>query len=424
MATADRQVTGSTAPAPPMPDLMSTPSSLMTTVGTLLGTPAYMAPEQCQGLDVDRRADIYSLAVIAYEMFCCRLPFQSEDYTKLVRMQVHDAPKSPHERDSSVPRALADIVLNGLDKDPAQRPPSAGAFAAKLRAVTEGEPTLLIKARDVFHTHTNYLLPLLLMCLLTVAALLIPLRWLTGAAFAAKLAPAWVLASGAGLICVALILFALQFYKVACLLVLENSREGGEVRLSRRSILSYLIRGLPAMLGTHVRSILDMRPVSFRDNLLWPIVWAKEHLTGKQAIDRSRELCRTLPEASRALMVRQYAPPLIGLLWFPSILSLAKDRAVLPDTFREAISGSSFVSWMIFYSPFIYVGFYALIGSAYSLLYGAALRCRGEGGEIAVPASSRGRNRNGSSFAVRPATFLWGAFPIAMLTKILVKAIS
>jgi len=78
---------------------------------------------------------------------------------------------------------------------------------------------------------------------------------------------------------------------------------------------------------------------------------------------------------------------------------------------------------MIFFSPLMYVGFYALIGSAYSLLYGAALRCRGEGGEIAVPASSRGRKRNGSSFAVRPATLLWGAFPIAMLTKILVKVI-
>ncbi len=104
----------------------------MTTVGTLLGTPAYMAPEQCQGLAVDGRADIYSLAVIAYEMFCCRLPFQSEDYTKLVRMHVRDAPKSPHERDPSVPRALADIVLqNGLDKDPAQRPPSAGRVARR-----------------------------------------------------------------------------------------------------------------------------------------------------------------------------------------------------------------------------------------------------------------------------------------------------
>jgi hypothetical protein len=310
---------------PPVPELLASPSSLKTSVGTLLGTPAYMAPEQCQGLPVDGRADTYSLAVIAYEMLCCRLPFQSEDYTQLVRMHVHDTPKSPHERDPSVPRALADIVLNGLDKDPARRPPLAGAFATKLRAVTEGELTLLRKSRDVFHTHTNYLLPLLIMCLLPVAALLIPLRWLARAAFAAKLAPAWVLAAGGGLICVALILFALQLYKVACLLVIENARESGRVRRSFRSILSYLIRGLPAMLRIQLRSILDLRPASFRDNLLWSVIWAKEHRTGKQAIDRSRELCRTLPEASTALMVRQYAPPLIGLLFFPSFMSLAKE---------------------------------------------------------------------------------------------------
>jgi hypothetical protein len=175
---------------------------------------------------------------------------------------------------------------------------------------------------------------------------------------------------------VALILFALQLYKVACLLVLENSREGGEVRPSWRSILSYLIRGLPAMLGTQVRSILDMRPASFRDNLLWPVVWAKEHRTGKQAIDRSRELCRTLPEASTALMVRQYGMPLIGLFWFPSFLGLAKNRDMLPTMYREALSGSSFLSWMIFCSPLMYVMFYQLIGCAFSFLYGSAVRCR------------------------------------------------
>lgn len=421
MTIADLQMTGLTGPAPPMPDLMSTPSNLRTTVGTLLGTPAYMAPEQCLGLTVDGRADIYSLAVIAYEMLCCRLPFQSEEFTQLVRMHVHDAPKSPHERDSSVPRALADIVLNGLDKDPAHRPPTAGAFATKLRAVTEGEVTLLVKSRDIFHTQTKYLLPLWIMCLLPVGALLIPLHWLAHAAFEAKLAPAWVLAAGSGLICVALILFALQFYKVACLLVLENARESGEVRPSLRSILSSLIRGLPAMLGTQVRSILDMRPTSFRDNLLWPVIWAKEHRTGKQAIDRSRELCRTLPGTSTALMVRQYGPPLIGLLYFPSFVSLAKDKIVLADFLTEALSGSK-LGWFAFCAPLMFVGFYLLIGSTYSLLYGSALRCRGEG-EIAFPASSRGSNRNGSSFGVRPATLLWAAFPVAMLMKVLVKAI-
>src|SRR5262249_12337352 len=86
----------------PVPELRTTPSSLETTVGTLLGTPAYMAPEQCEGRDVDGRADIYSLAVIAYEMLCSRLPFQAEDFTQLVKMHVNDTPQSPHERDPSV----------------------------------------------------------------------------------------------------------------------------------------------------------------------------------------------------------------------------------------------------------------------------------------------------------------------------------
>ena len=313
--------------------------------------------------------------------------------------------------------------MNGLDKDPAHRPPSAGAFATKLRAVTEGELTLLRKSRDVFHTHTNYLLPLLIMCLLPVPAVIIPLRWLARVAFAAKFVPVWVQTSGVGLICVALILFALQLYKVACLLVLENARESGQVRPSLRSILSYLVRGLPEMLRTQLRSILDLRPASFRDNLLWPVIWAKEKRTGKQAIDRSRELCRTLPEASTALMVRQYGTPLLGFLWFPAGLVLAKNKDVLLGFFREDFSGSP-VGWMVFASPFMFVMYYQFIGSAFSLLYSSALRCRGEDGEIAFPASARGSNRNGSSFALRPATLLWIAIPSAMLTAILVKAFS
>ncbi len=153
MTRSSLTMTMSTDPEPPSTELLAGSSSLTTSVGTLLGTPAYMAPEQCQGLAVDGRADIYSLAVIAYEMLCCRLPFQSEDFAQLVQMHVHDAPKPPHERDSSVPGALSDIVLNGLEKDPAHRPPSAGAFATKLRAVTEGELTLLRKSRCISHAH-------------------------------------------------------------------------------------------------------------------------------------------------------------------------------------------------------------------------------------------------------------------------------
>src|SRR5262245_53380076 len=120
---------GGEAPTLHMP---TTPSSLRTTVGTLLGTPSYMAPEQCRSLEVDARADIYSLAVIAYEMLCSRLPFQANDMAELIKMQIGTPPQSPHERDKSVPEPLSNIVMNALDKDASRRPPSAGAFAARL----------------------------------------------------------------------------------------------------------------------------------------------------------------------------------------------------------------------------------------------------------------------------------------------------
>src|ERR1017187_5316296 len=157
--------------------LVTTPSHLRTTVGTLLGTPAYMAPEQCQGTEVDYRADIYSLATIAYEMLCSRLPFQAEDFKQLVRMQLNDTPQTPYQRDPAVPVGLSDVVMSGLAKDPAARPPSARAFSSRLRSVAEGELTPIRKSKDVFHTHTNCFFPLLLACMAFVAGSSIPF-WL------------------------------------------------------------------------------------------------------------------------------------------------------------------------------------------------------------------------------------------------------
>jgi serine/threonine-protein kinase len=414
----------STFPGPVAPpqDLLATPSSLMTTVGTLLGTPAYMAPEQCQGLPVDGSADTYSLAVIAYEMLCGRLPFQSDDLSRLVHMHVHQAPQPPHKVDRSVPRALSDVVLNGLDKDPARRPPSAGAFAARLRAIAEGELTLLQRSKTLFHTHTNCFLPLLLLCLLPAVAGLVAMWFGARAAFEAKLAPAWVLTPGIALVVVALILFGFQMYKVACLLVLEKASESGQMRPAWRFVLSNLARGLPALLGAQLRSMLDLRPTSFRDNLLWPVIWARERSSGKQAIDRSRELCRALRPASTALMVRQYAPPLIGLLWFPSFLLLVAGRvSLIQDLCEEALSNSG-PGWLALLGPFIFMMFYLHIGSAFSLLYWSALRCRGEGSEIPLPSSSRAGDRRKATSTLRPATLLWVAVPVAMVAAALVRS--
>jgi serine/threonine protein kinase len=407
---------------PSLQGLLETPSSLMTTVGTLLGTPAYMAPEQCQGLVVDGRADVYSLAVIAYEMLCGRLPFESEDYRQLVYLHVHETPVGPYQYDHSVPSDLSNIVLESLNKDPALRPSSAGALATKLRALAEGELTLLRRSKDVFHTHTPCFLPLLILCLAPVITLASPLRILAHAALEANLAPAWVLTPGLELAYLALILFGLQLYKVACLRVLEKAMETGKVQLELRSAISGLARGLPVMLRTQLRSMLDLRPASFRDNLLWPVVQAKEHCSGKQAIDRSRELCRILPRASIALMVRQYAPLLVGFLWLPTVfLGLGAPKRLMPDGLKETLSDSS-VGWLVLFNTLFFTSFYLNIGSAFSFLYWSALRCRGEVGEVSLPLLSRSSGRKRDSIAgLRPATLLWIAAPVAMLALILVR---
>src|ERR1700722_9413257 len=75
--------------------LTSTPSNLQTIAGTLLGTPAYMAPEQSTGIEVDASADIYSLAAIAYQMLCGRLPFEATTLKELIRKQIQNSAPSP-----------------------------------------------------------------------------------------------------------------------------------------------------------------------------------------------------------------------------------------------------------------------------------------------------------------------------------------
>jgi hypothetical protein len=400
--------------------MMSTPSSLQTTVGTLLGTPSYMAPEQCMSLTVDGKADIYSLAVIAYEMLCSRLPFQAGDMAQLIQMQIQTTPQSPNERDKSVPEALSAIVMSGLDKDPARRPPSAGAFAARMRAVAEGELALLRKAKDASHTHTNCFLPMLFLCLAAVLVAAVPVQLAVHWAFERKLAPAVVLAPVISIAEVGLLLFAFQFYKAACMMVLQHASETGEFRPRIGTIVRRLIGAFPAFLGTQLRSTLDLRPSAFRDNLLWPVVWVKEGLSGRQAIERSKELCRSLSGASAGLMVRQYGPPMIGLFMFPASLSIAAG-GVLAAVARETVTGTT-QGWFFLVYPLMFGVMLINYGTAFSFLYWSALRCRGEGGDVALPAAARDESRSKS--AIRPSTMIWIGIPVIMLAVIVVRATS
>jgi formylglycine-generating enzyme required for sulfatase activity/tRNA A-37 threonylcarbamoyl transferase component Bud32 len=110
----------------------------MTVEGTSLGTPTYMAPEQAgPNAEVDGRADVYALGVVAYEMLAGRVPFEAETPLSVLHAHVHDAPPDPCALNQALDKDVAAAVLKALEKAPADRYQTAGAFARELRRAWE-----------------------------------------------------------------------------------------------------------------------------------------------------------------------------------------------------------------------------------------------------------------------------------------------
>jgi tetratricopeptide (TPR) repeat protein len=107
--------------------------SRLSGAGAIVGTPAYMAPEQILGAKIDGRADLYALGVVLYEMTTGRLPFTGDDPLTIVSQHIHAPVVPPRLLRSDIPRALEAIIVRLLSKDPAQRFASALDTGAALR---------------------------------------------------------------------------------------------------------------------------------------------------------------------------------------------------------------------------------------------------------------------------------------------------
>ena len=105
-----------------------------TQTGVGMGTPEYMAPEQGLGEHVDRRADIYSLGVMAYELLSGRLPYRADTPVAVALAHIRQPLPRPSSVDPSIGPAIEKALLTALAKDPAARFDSAAAFAEALRA--------------------------------------------------------------------------------------------------------------------------------------------------------------------------------------------------------------------------------------------------------------------------------------------------
>src|SRR4029077_13298657 len=127
-------------------------SSSMTQAGTVLGTPAYMSPEQFMGQVVDSRSDIYSSGVLLYQLLTGERPFEGS-MSAIMHKALNTDPPAPSQLSVTAPPSFDAVVRRAMAKRPEERFPSAKAFAEAIRvalaahaepAVPEDEETVIV----------------------------------------------------------------------------------------------------------------------------------------------------------------------------------------------------------------------------------------------------------------------------------------
>ncbi|HEX7252294.1 MAG TPA: protein kinase, partial [Thermoanaerobaculia bacterium] len=114
----------------------------LTRTGQMIGSPAYMSPEQIRGEKLDPRSDLFSLGVVLYELLTGRRPFPGDSITTLVYQILHTEPKDPLTLRADLPPSTSDVIVRLLAKSPDRRPSDAAAFLKEISRI-EGELTAI-----------------------------------------------------------------------------------------------------------------------------------------------------------------------------------------------------------------------------------------------------------------------------------------
>jgi serine/threonine protein kinase/class 3 adenylate cyclase len=123
--------------------LVESESLALTEPGALLGTPQYMAPEQCTGRMVDPRTDVYALGATLFHMLASRPPFVAESRDQLYELHCHEPPPPIEKYNPAASPGVGQVVARALAKAPEDRYADAGAMLRDLERLLHGEPTAI-----------------------------------------------------------------------------------------------------------------------------------------------------------------------------------------------------------------------------------------------------------------------------------------
>lgn len=118
--------------------------SNLTQEGAMIGTPHYMSPEQFMGHKIDGRTDLFSVAIILYELLTGEKPFGGEALSTVMHHVIKSTPAAPSELNVAVPKAMDTVVMKALAKRPAERYVDGRAMAAALREAVKATPDPVI----------------------------------------------------------------------------------------------------------------------------------------------------------------------------------------------------------------------------------------------------------------------------------------
>ncbi|HTQ53784.1 MAG TPA: serine/threonine-protein kinase [Bryobacteraceae bacterium] len=293
-------------PSNPTPGSLDSSAGGQTMPGSLIGTPAYMSPEQALGREIDFRSDIYSLGVVAYFLVCGELPFTGKPGELFEFHRTGNPP--PPATLQKIPGDVSDAILAGLAREPADRPPSAVLFAQRFHNAVDAEFLALRRSKAFLMQH----LAAYALLLIPIYSVIISLTALLGT-FSRLVMP--IAAVRVGLVALlAAILFVLSDNVLRASAALMAMDEKVRVRrLLAFRVFWKLVRNTPALLKTQARSLWFFAPDWIVGDCLWPVVCVVEKLSGRAAIERSRTLMTGLRSAGRALAIRHLALAVLAI---------------------------------------------------------------------------------------------------------------